>query len=223
MAARDVPDGAWADRTVLSLLAATVVLVLVEATLAGVLAGLLLGLVGPGLILVGLGATLLGFVGWGVAGLAAALVAAAALRSGEIPGRADLAAAGAGLLVVGVAATIANPAGGMIVGADLFDPRPLTPFQAGVGALALATGTLGTALLARTLGGDRLGVLGFALVHLIAGGLAVVDLPVGHDVGPVVGAAGAVVAQAVLLGALVPLLPEPGPPAVRAPPSPAEE
>lgn len=206
------PDASWVERTLLSLSAATVVLLLVEAAITAVLVGLLLGLVGAGLALAGLGATLLGFIGWGVAGLAAALVALAAVRADRVPGRADLAAGGAALLLVGVAGTIANPASGMVVGGNVFDPRPLVPFQAGIGVVALTAGTLGTALIVYAMGGDRLRTAAFAALHLLAGALAVVGLPGAVELGPIVGAGVAAVAQGVLLGVLAPLWPEARPP-----------
>lgn len=204
------PAASWVERTLLSLSAAAVVLLLVEAAIAGVLVALTLGLGGTGLLLVGLGATLLGFVGWGVAGLAAALVALAAVRADRVPGLTDLAAGGAALLLVGVAGTIANPASGMIVGGNVFDPRPLVPFQAGIGVVALTAGTLGTALVAYAFGGDRLRTAAFAALHLLAGALTVVGLPGAADLGPLVGAGVAAVAQGVLLVVLAPLWPKAG-------------
>lgn len=209
------PAASWVERTLLSLSAATVVLLLVEAAIAAVLVGLLFGLVGAGLVLAGLGATLLGFIGWGVAGLAAALVALAAVRAGQIDAQGDLAAGGAALLLVGVAATIANPASGMVVGGNVFDPRPLVPLQAGIGVVALTAGTLGTALIAYAMGGDRLRTAAFAALHLLAGALAVVGLPGAVELGPIVGAGVAAVAQGVLLWVLAPLWPKAGPPGSR--------
>lgn len=206
------PGASWVERTLLSLAAATVVLLLVEATIAGVLLALTAGLGGSGLVLAGIGATLLGFVGWGVAGLAAALVALAGVRTGQISDRADLATAGAALLVVGVAATIANPASGMVVGGGAFDPRPLAALQQAVGLFALVCGTVGTGLVAAAIGGGRRRVAAFAGLHLAGGALAIVGLPGAVELGPIVGAGVAAVAQGVLLTVLAPLWPKAGPP-----------
>lgn len=210
MGSTAAPGASWAERTLLSLAAATLVLLLVEATIAGVLVGLTAGLGGTGAVLVGLGATLLGFIGWGVAGLAAAILTLAALRAGEVRGRTGLAALGAALLLVGVAATLANPAAGMVVGGDLFDPRPRTGLQQGVGLLALTVGTVGTALVAGALGADLTRLRVFALLHLVGGGLAVGGLPFDVGGGPTVGALAAVAAQVVLLSALAAVWPEAG-------------